>query len=97
MVEAGAFKDIGAKGVSLAAYIGLKAGGKTQWLDWKGQEDFAEIVARHRSEVIELLSQFRDEATPYLSRPYVFLNSDVSDYDYLARVLEWSRSGGDEG
>jgi ATP-dependent helicase/nuclease subunit B len=97
MVEAGAFKDIGAKGVSRAAYIGLKAGGKTQWLDWKGQEDFAEIVARHRSEVIELLSQFRDEATPYLSRPYVFLNSDVSDYDYLARVLEWSRSGGDEG
>ena len=97
MVEAGAFKEVGYKCVSRAAYIGLKSGGRIQWLEWKDQTDFAAIVARHREEVINLLTQFRDEATPYLSRPYAFLNSDIGDYDYLARVLEWSRSGGEEG
>lgn len=97
MVEAGAFKEVGHKYVSRAAYIGLKPGGKIQWLEWRDQIDFTEIVACHRDEVINLLSQFRDETTSYLSRPYAFLNSDIGDYDYLARVREWSRGGGDEG
>ena len=97
MIEAGAFSEVGHKHVSHAAYFGLKSGGKIQWLEWKDQTDLAEVVARHREEVINLLTQFRDETTPYLSRPYAFLNSDIGDYDYLARVLEWSRGGGDEG
>ena len=97
MVEAGAFEEFGHKDVSRAAYIGLKPGGKIQWLEWKDQVNLAEVVARHHEEVINLLTQFRDETTPYLSRPYAFLNSDIGDYDYLSRVLEWSRSGGDEG
>ena len=97
MVEAGAFEEFGHKDVSRAAYIGLKPGGKIQWLEWKDQVNLAEVVARHHEEVINLLTQFRDETTPYLSRPYAFLNSDIGDYDYLSRVLEWSRGGGDEG
>ena len=97
MIEAGAFREVGHKHVSHAAYFGLKSGGKIQWLEWKDQTDLAEVVARHRQEVINLLTQFRHETTPYLSRPYAFLNSDIGDYDYLARVLEWSRGGGDEG
>jgi len=96
MIEAGAFSEVGAKVVHGAAYVGLKGEGKTQWLEWRGEATFQDVVARHREDVRQLLSQFRDQDTPYLSRPYVFLRSDSGDYDYLARVPEWSRSGGDE-
>ncbi len=94
MVEAGAFKEVGAREVSGAAYVGLKNGGKTQWLKGK-EKSFADIVAEHRAEVEKMLSQFHDEATPYASRPHPAFMGDAGDYDHLARVKEWLRGGGD--
>lgn len=94
MIEAGAFEKIGPRQVSGAAYIGLRNGGKTQWLDWK-DAGFADVVAGHRAQLVELLSQFRDASTPYASRPHPAFLSDVGDYDHLARVKEWMRGGGE--
>ncbi len=94
MVEAGAFADVGVHPVGGAAYVGLKDGGDTQWLNWKDR-GFADVVATHRVEVEKMLSQYRASATPYPSRPFVAFVSGVGDYDHLARVKEWSRGGGD--
>ncbi|MGD9658253.1 MAG: double-strand break repair protein AddB [Methylocystis sp.] len=94
MIEAGAFADVGARHVAGAAYIGLGKGGKTQWLEWT-DAGFADVVASHRAQLQELLSQFRDEKTPYVSRPHPAFLSDIGDYDHLARVKEWMRSGGE--
>jgi len=94
MIEAGAFADVGAHPVQGAAYVGLKDGGDTQWLEWKDM-DFADVVAKHRDEVERMLSQYRDAATPYPSRPFVAFVAGAGDYDHLARVKEWSRGGGD--
>lgn len=95
MIEAGAFEGVGAREASGAAYVGLKNGGETRWLSWK-DEIFADVVAEHRAEAMKLLSQFRDAATPYASRPHPAFVGDVGDYDHLARVKEWMRGGGDD-
>ena len=94
MIEAGAFADVGGRAVAGAAYIGLRKGGETQWLEWK-DAGFADVVAAHRAQLHELLSQFRSESTPYASRPHPAFLSDVGDYDHLARVKEWMRGGGE--
>ncbi len=91
MVEAGAFKDVGAHAVAGAAYVGLKDGGKTQQI--KGNL-FLDLVASHREQLVVMLSEYRNPSTPYPSRPYVALISHAGDYDHLARVKEWSRGGG---
>ena len=94
MIEAGAFEKIGARPVSGAAYIGLRKGGETHWLEWKDAR-FADVVAAHRAQLEELLSQFSSESTPYASRPHPAFMSDIGDYDHLARVKEWMRGGGE--
>ncbi|MGJ0393388.1 MAG: double-strand break repair protein AddB [Methylocystis sp.] len=94
MVQAGAFNEIGVRNVAGAAYVGLRNGGETQWLEWK-EASFAEVVAKHRDELFNMLSQYRDPKTPYPSRPYVALVAYEGPYDHLARVKEWSRGGGD--
>lgn len=96
MIEAGAFAEIGAHKVASAAYVTLQDRGETHWLNKIDKKDFADVVATHREEALKLLSQFRDPETPYLSRPYMFLKSQRSDYDHLARVAEWSRGGGED-
>jgi ATP-dependent helicase/nuclease subunit B len=97
MIEAGAFHDIGRQRVAGAAYVGLKSGGTTTFLEWKQSGlSFTDVVARHRDELRKLLFQFRDEKTPYLSRPFVAFRNETGDYDHLARVREWSRGAGDD-
>jgi ATP-dependent helicase/nuclease subunit B len=41
-----------------------------------------------------LLNEFRDEATAYLPRPYPQFAARFAPYDHLARVKEWSATGG---
>ena len=94
MIQSGAFEKVGPRAVAGAAYVGLRNGGETQWLEWKDTR-FADIVAAHRAQLGELLSQFRVESTPYASRPHPAFMSDVGDYDHLARVKEWMRGGGE--
>ena len=94
LIERGAFADIGAHRARGAAYVGLKGEGKTIWLDWKDVA-FRDVVEKHSGELVKMLSDFRKPETGYPSRPYVALVSREGDYDHLARVKEWSRSGGD--
>lgn len=97
MIEAGAFAGVGARNVSGAAYVRLggKTGGETKWLRFEDR-GFADTVAEHRANLLVLLNQFRDPATPYPSRPFVQFAASHGDYDHLARVEEWSRDGGGE-
>jgi ATP-dependent helicase/nuclease subunit B len=44
-----------------------------------------------------LLDQFRDETTPYIPRPFPKYAAKYNDYDHLARVKEWSATGGVAG
>jgi ATP-dependent helicase/nuclease subunit B len=46
--------------------------------------------------LVDLLRQYEDERTPYLSRPRPMFWGRYGDYDHLARVKEWS-SAGDHG
>jgi ATP-dependent helicase/nuclease subunit B len=42
-----------------------------------------------------LLDAFACADTPYLSRPFPKFVPRFSDYDHLARVKEWSATGGE--
>ena len=45
--------------------------------------------------LVDLLRQYEDENTPYLSRPRPMFWGRYGDYDHLARVREWSATGGE--
>ena len=45
--------------------------------------------------LVDLLRQYEDENTPYLSRPRPMFWGRYGDYDHLARVKEWSSAGDD--
>jgi ATP-dependent helicase/nuclease subunit B len=97
MVAEGAFAEIGAREVNEALYLKLGGGdgGKKIELDWsKKKIRFADVVARHRRELVGLLNQFRSQETSYIPRPFPKYASKFSDYDHLARVKEWSATGG---
>jgi ATP-dependent helicase/nuclease subunit B len=95
MMEAGAFEEIGRHETRGAAYmpIGGAGAGALLWVKPKDMT-FAELVADHKSQLIELLNQFRNPKRSYPSRPFVAFASRDGDYDHLARVKEWSRAGG---
>ena len=55
----------------------------------------AELADKHLAELKALLDAFTEPGTPYLSRPFPKFAGRFSDYDHLARVKEWSATGGD--
>jgi ATP-dependent helicase/nuclease subunit B len=104
ILRAGRFEGIAA-GVSIAEflYVGLRGGepaGDPRTIEFKNSspdEKSDEALAK----LTALLMKFEDEATGYLSkeRP-MFMRRGGGDYDHLARVREWSLTGGeaeDEG
>ncbi len=54
----------------------------------------AELAEAHFAELVALLDAFTKPETPYLSRPFPKFAGRFSDYDHLARVKEWSATGG---
>jgi ATP-dependent helicase/nuclease subunit B len=86
--------------VSEIAYVTLKGGeppGKQQSIVFK--EGTPDSQADHAlARLKELAATFENEATPYLSLLHPMWRNHYGDYDHLARVKEWSLSGGnDEG
>jgi ATP-dependent helicase/nuclease subunit B len=86
--------------VSEIAYVTLKGGepaGKPGEIKFK--DGTPDTQADHAlAKLKALVAQFEDEATPYLSLVHPMWTNHYGDYDHLARVKEWSLSGGgDEG
>jgi ATP-dependent helicase/nuclease subunit B len=101
MLRQGAFKDI-PKGSSVSelAYVRLSGGepaGEQKPKKFENatpDEKADEALARLR----EVIARFENIETPYRSfvRPQ-WVGRTYSDYDHLARVKEWSASGGEGG
>jgi ATP-dependent helicase/nuclease subunit B len=96
MLARGGFAEIGALEPATAFYLKLGGadGGRPIELKFRDDESFPAVVARHFAGLKRLLEQFRDEQTPYLSQPFPKFLGRGSDYDHLARVKEWSATGG---
>jgi ATP-dependent helicase/nuclease subunit B len=100
ILRGGGFKPVAAGSVSEIAYVTLKGGepaGKPHANDFK--EGTPDSQADHAlARLKQLAATFEDAATPYLSLVHPMWTNHYGDYDHLARVKEWSLSGGgDEG
>jgi ATP-dependent helicase/nuclease subunit B len=95
MVSRGAFAEIPREPVVSAIYLKLGGadGGFVRELKFK-DAPFQEVAESHFAGLKLLLEQFRRESTPYLSRPFPKFDGRSEDYDHLARVKEWSATGG---
>jgi ATP-dependent helicase/nuclease subunit B len=93
MLAEGAFADAPAIAVVEALYfkLGGAKGGEERPLKSEG---FAAMVAEHFAGLLELLGQFRGADIPYLPRIMPKFAARAGDYDHLARVKEWSATGG---
>jgi ATP-dependent helicase/nuclease subunit B len=98
ILRKGGFPGIPA-GASVAelAYVLLKGGeppGDHCRLDFKdGTPDSQADTALRR--LGELAARFADAATPYRSLVHPMWSTHYGDYDHLARVKEWSATGGE--
>ena len=96
MLTRGGFEGLDKLKVARAVY--LKLGGPDGGFerDAAGAKAVvAELAEAHFAELKALLDAFTQPNTPYLSRPFPKFASRFSDYDHLARVKEWSSTGGD--
>jgi ATP-dependent helicase/nuclease subunit B len=97
IVRSGAFKDI-PRGVLLAeyAYVAVRGGdpaGEARPIEFKEGDPNShadDALAR----LIAILARFEDEETPYRSLVSPMWKTRYGDYDHLARVKEWSATGG---
>ncbi|MBI4273846.1 MAG: double-strand break repair protein AddB [Rhizobiales bacterium] len=98
ILRAGQFPGI-AKGASIAAYryVALKGGepaGEEKDIAWKNSTPDIEADNALR-ELTRIVTEFEKDDTPYLSRERpMWVRRAYGDYDHLARVKEWSLSGG---
>jgi ATP-dependent helicase/nuclease subunit B len=100
ILRAGKFGKLAPGSVSEIAYVTLKGGepaGKASEIAFK--EGTPDSQADHAlARLKELATKFEDEAEPYRSLVHPMWTNHYGDYDHLARVKEWSLSGGeDEG
>ena len=100
ILRAGKFAGLPTGSVSEISYVTLKGGepaGRANIIEFKdGTPDSQADHALARLK--ELAVKFEDPAAPYLSLVHPMWTTHYGDYDHLARVKEWSLSGGsDEG
>jgi len=97
MLRRGAFKDVAADAsVAGIAYVLLKGGeqpGDCKSIEFK--EGTPDSQADHAlARLKELAQRFADENVPYRSLVHPMWTTHYGEYDHLARVREWSNSGG---
>jgi ATP-dependent helicase/nuclease subunit B len=99
ILRGGGFKTIASGSVSEIAYVTLKGGeppGKHLALGFK--DGTPDTQADHALERLKkLAADFENADTPYLSLVHPMWTNHYGDYDHLARVKEWSLSGGNDG
>ncbi len=98
ILRGGGFKDISAGSVSEISYVTLKGGepaGKPIEINFK--DGTPDSQADHAlAKLKELVAKFENEAEPYRSLVHPMWKTYYGDYDHLARVKEWSATGGGE-
>jgi ATP-dependent helicase/nuclease subunit B len=99
ILRKGGFKGFPA-GASVAeiAYVTLKGGeppGEYKSIRFKEgtTDDHAEYAAER---LRELATRFEDENEPYRSLVHPMWANHYGEYDHLARVKEWSSTGGED-
>ncbi len=99
MLRHGGFENIpAASSVAALAYVALKGGaraGEFMPIDFKnGTPD--DQADRALEKLTALVRRFDDENEPYRSLVHPMWKARYGDYDHLARVKEWSSTGGPE-
>ncbi|MBV8797291.1 MAG: PD-(D/E)XK nuclease family protein, partial [Hyphomicrobiales bacterium] len=96
MLRRGGFEGLPPLDAAEALYLKLggAAGGEEKHAGGKG-ENILELADQHFAGLKMLLDAFACADTPYLSRPFPKFVPRFSDYDHLARVKEWSATGGE--
>src|SRR5580693_3641413 len=96
MLQQGGFEGLPALKTEQAIYLKLggATGGEEKHAGGKG-ENISNLAELHFAGLKVLLEAFACEDTPYLSRPFPKFAPRFSDYDHLARVKEWSATGGE--
>ncbi len=96
ILRGGGFEKIAPGSVSEITYVTLKGGeppGDPKIIDFK--EGTPDTQADHALARLEALAaEFEKPETPYLSLVHPMWTTHYGDYDHLARVQEWSLSGG---
>ena len=94
ILSEGGFPEIGKRLTEELIYLSLADGKKAAR---PVQIDNAQSLAVEAAEKLaQRIARFDDKDTPYLSRVRPYRTDSVGDYDHLARVREWSLSGGEE-
>ena len=96
MLRQGGFEGLPQLDAKEALYLKLggAAGGEEKHAGGKSENILA-LAERHFAGLQMLLDAFACEETPYLSRPFPKFAPRFSDYDHLARIKEWSATGGE--
>jgi ATP-dependent helicase/nuclease subunit B len=96
MLRRGAFEALPSLETEQAIYLKLggATGGEEKHAGGKN-ENMHELAEQHFAGLTMLLNAFASEETPYLSLPFPKFAPRFSDYDHLARVKEWSATGGE--
>lgn len=94
IAAAGGFAGVPASPITALAYWRMSGGDPAGQL-CEIKADAAALAEAAREGVERLIAAFDDPATPYAARPRPDYGPRFSDYDHLARLLEWS-AGGDE-
>jgi ATP-dependent helicase/nuclease subunit B len=96
MLQQGGFEGLPPLETEQAIYLKLggAAGGEEKHAGGKN-ENIGDLAEQHFAGLKMLLEAFACEDTPYLSLPFPKFAPRFSDYDHLARVKEWSATGGE--
>jgi ATP-dependent helicase/nuclease subunit B len=98
MLRGGGFGGIAAGGsVAELLYVQLRGGdpaGEVKPIQFKDGTTPDNQADRALAKLTELARHFDDDNTPYRSLVHPMWRTHYGDYDHLARVKEWSSSGG---
>jgi ATP-dependent helicase/nuclease subunit B len=96
ILKRGGFEGLPKLEAPRAIYVKLGGvgGGNVRDAADKDNSDIRALAEKHFAELQRLLDQFADPNTPYLSRPFPKFATRYAKYDHLARVKEWSATGG---
>jgi ATP-dependent helicase/nuclease subunit B len=97
MLKRGAFQELNGTRTNELLYVKLggKNGGEERLIRETRQPfDPDELAEAHYSELVQLIDEHWNGRRPFLSRPYPEFLKDYARYDHLARVREWSLTGG---